>query len=102
MAKPTGAKAPPPEEPKTRPVMSFGPYPTDRNTSVEVSIWQNEIEVEGGSVTTFNVTTKRSYRDGNGEWKKNLNFRPHYLPVLMHALQMAYGWIMEQKNPAAE
>ena len=89
----------PKEEPKTRPVRNFGPYPTDRNTSVEAAVWQNEIDVEGGTITTYNVTVKRSYRTEDGEWKPNQNYRPHDLPVLIHALSQSYAWIMEQKNP---
>lgn len=94
-------KAPPKEESK-RPVMSFGPYPTDRNTSVEVACWQNAIEVEGGSITTFNVTIKRSYRDLEGNWHANQNLRPHDIPVLIHGLNQAYSWILERKNPSSE
>lgn len=80
--------------------MNYGPYPTDRNTSIEAAIWQNDIEVESGTIMTFNVTIKRSYRDGEGEWKPNQNFRPHDLPVLIHALNQSYSWILEQKNPS--
>jgi hypothetical protein len=93
-------KKPQKEEPKKRPVMNWGPYPTDRNTSVEVAVWQNEIEVEGGTVTTYNATVKRSFRDSEGNWNVNLNYRPHDIPVLLHALAQAYSWILEQKNPA--
>ena len=90
------------EEPK-RPVMSFGPYPTDRNTSVEVAIWQNEIEVEDErTVKTFNITPSRSYRDKEGEWHKNTNLRPHDIPVLIHALNSAYSWVLENRHAEPE
>lgn len=96
-------KAPPPKEEPKRPVVNFGPYPTDRNTSVEIAVWENEIEVEGGStITTYNVTVKRSYRDSEGVWKENKNYRPHDIPVLIHGLNQAYGFIMEKKNPSAD
>ena len=90
-----------PEAAKVRPVMNFGPYPSDRSTSIEVAIWQNEIEVESKAITTYNVTIKRSYRDEFGTWKPNQNYRPHDLPILMHALAKAHDWILEKKNPAA-
>ena len=94
------SSAPPAEEPKARPVMSFGPYPTDRNTSIEAAVWQNEIESGDSTFTTFNVTIKRSYRTEGGEWKANQNYRPHDLPVLVHALQKCHDFILEKKNPA--
>ncbi len=101
MAKPNGAKAPPKDEPK-RPVMNFGPYPSDRNTSVEIAVWSNDIEVDSGTITTYNVTVKRSYRDAEGKWFANQNYRPHDIPVLIHGLNQAYSWILERKNPASE
>lgn len=87
-----------------RPVVNFGPYPSDRNTSVEVAIWENEIDVEGPKkkIVTYNVTVKRSYRDGEGKWHANQNFRPHDLPVAIHGLQQAYSWILEKKVAPSE
>lgn len=82
-----------------RPVMNFGPYPTDRNTSIEVAVWQNEIEGSEGNFTTFNVTIKRSYRDESGAWHVNMNMRPHDLPVAVHALAKAHDFILEAKRP---
>ncbi len=91
-------KPEPPKEEAKRPAMNFGPYPTDRQTSLEAAIWKNEQEGNEGSFTTWNVTIKRSYRTDSGEWKVNANYRPHDLPVLQHALNQAYAWIMEQRN----
>jgi hypothetical protein len=102
MASSRKSPTPPPEEPKTRPIMNFGPYPSDRNTSIEAAIWQNEIDVESGTITTYNVTIKRSYRDESGTWKPNQNYRPHDLPILSHALQKAHSFILEKKNPNSE
>jgi hypothetical protein len=87
---------------KKRPIMNFGPYPTDRNTSIEVSVWQNQIDANEGTVTTYNVTVQRSYRDGKGTWQKNATFRPHDIPVIIHGLQKAYDYILEIKNAATE
>jgi hypothetical protein len=83
---------------KPRPIMSFGPYPSDRNTSIEASIWKNEIEGDGGTFAVFNVTLKRSYRDDKGDWQQNQNFRPHDLPVAIYALSKAHNYIMDQKS----
>ena len=82
--------------------MNWGPFPTDRNTSVEIAAWDNLIEVEGGTVTTYNVTIKRSYRDEKGEWKLNQNLRPHDIPVLIFALNKAYSWILDQKSARSD
>ena len=85
------------EEPK-RPVMSFGPYPTDRNTSIEVAVWENELQGDNGTYSVYNLSVKRSYRDEGGNWKSSGTYRPHDVPVLQHALAKAYDWIMEKKN----
>lgn len=97
MAKQNGGKQPPKEDPK-RPIINFGPYTTDRNTSVEVAVWENEITVEDRQIMTYNVTVKRSYRDSDGEWHANQNFRPHDLPVVIHGLQRAHAYILEKKT----
>lgn len=88
------------EEPKARPVMNWGPYPSDRNTSVEAAIWSNQLTVGNREITTFNVTIKRSFRDESGTWHPNQNYRPHDLPILIHALAKCHDWILEQKNSA--
>lgn len=95
----TQKKAPAKEpDPPKRPVMNYGPFSCDRNTSVEVAIWSNEVESDGRTFTTYNVTAKRSYRTESGEWKANQNYRPHDLPVLIHALQRAHAWILDAKT----
>jgi len=87
---------------KKKPAVSFGPYSTDRQTSIECAVWQNEVTVNEKPVTTFNVTIQRSYRDAQGNWQKNANFRPHDIPVLVHALQKAYDWTLEHRNGGSE
>lgn len=81
-------QAPPPVEEPKRPIRNFGPYSVGRDTSVEAACWENQIEVESGMITTYNVTIKRSYRDQKtGEWKANQNYRLADLPILIHAIQ---------------
>lgn len=87
---------------KKLPVMSFGPFTTDQMTSIEVAIWQNEFEGDSGKFTTYNITMKRSYRDKQGKWHPNLNYRPHDIPVMIHALEKAYAWILDAKAPTPE
>lgn len=87
---------------KKKPVVSFGPYPTDRQTSIEVAVWANEVTVNEQQVVTHNVTIKRSYRDAQGNWQSNQNFRPHDIPVLIHALGKAYDWVLEHRNGQTE
>lgn len=95
-------RKPPPKEEAKRPVISFGPFPTDRSTSIEVAVWENEIEGEERTFTTYNVTLKRSYRDEKGVWHPNQNFRPHDLPVVLHAMAKAHGWILDKKTESED
>jgi hypothetical protein len=85
------------KEEAKRPFQNYGPVMTDRSTSVECALWDNEIEVNGKQITTYNVTISRSYRDDKGEWHKNLNFRPQDLPPLLALLARAYFRVIQEK-----
>jgi len=82
---------------KKKPVASFGPYRTDRNTSVEVACWKNESEHEGRKIVTFNVTLKRSYKDGD-DWQQGGALRVQDIPAVIHGLQKAFGFILDSRN----
>jgi hypothetical protein len=83
---------------KKKPVISWR-YPTDRTTTIEVAVWPNMITLQSGEqVQVYSVTVQRSYKDQTGNWCKNGSYRGHDLPVLLHALQKAHTWILDQRD----
>jgi hypothetical protein len=83
---------------KKRPVIAFR-YPTDRSTTIEAAVWPSLITLQGGEqVQVYSVTVQRSYKDQAGNWQKNGSYRGHDLPVLLHALERAHAWILDQRE----
>lgn len=83
---------------KPRPVFSLR-YNSDSSTSIQVALWPNTITLRDGSVVTvLSLTIQRRYKDGNGDWHTSNSFRNHDLPVLMHALQRAHSYALDQRE----
>ena len=58
--------------------------------SVSVSVFVNEIDVEGGTRRIRNVNLQRRYRDSDdGEWKSTSSFGLGELPQLAAVLDLA-------------
>lgn len=80
-----------------KPVASFGPYWTNGSTNIKVAVWENQVNHDGKQVPVFAVTIQRSYRDDQG-WHESKSFWVQDLPVLVHALNQAHAWILEQRS----
>lgn len=86
---------------KPHPCHKIGPIPMDKNSSVEVAIWQNEVVLgDGRSFLVYNVTLHGSWRDADGTWKPLKSFRGSHLHVLIYCLQRANDWILTQRDPS--
>jgi hypothetical protein len=80
---------------KKGPVFTAGPFASGQSDLVELAVWENEIVVEGGrKVNLHTVTFSRNYRNEEG-WQKTKTLRQQDIPVLIHALQKAYSWILD-------
>jgi hypothetical protein len=81
-----------------RPLASWK-YPAASGVTVEVALWPHTIRLQDGSeIEVYNATVARSYRDQNNQWQKGGSFRVAELPVLVHALQSAFGFAMNQRE----
>lgn len=98
--------APSPAEPapggdggdRKKPIARFR-YPTDRSTTIEVAVWENQIATQDGTLLPVHgVTIQRSYKDGEGHWQRGGSYRAHDLPALLHALQRAHAWMLDQRE----
>jgi len=98
------APVPPPEanghhpngEVKRRPAASFAAM-TDRTTRIEVACWANQVKTQGGEYTQFSLTVSRSWKDSDGQWHQGGSFRVHDVPVLLHLVQSAYAYCLNQR-----
>lgn len=83
---------------KKGPVYSVGPFPSGQSDLIELAVWENEIVSEGGrKVNLHSITFSRNYRNEEG-WQKTKTLRPQDIPVLIHALQKAYSWILDNTD----
>ncbi len=63
---------------------------------IRVAIWANQ---SNGKGVWFNTTIVRLYKDGD-EWKETAAYGRDDLPIVSKAVDMAYGWIWKQDEPA--
>ena len=71
-------------------------YPVQAG-KINIGIWENTIGDGGDDRTVYAVSFSRSYHDGK-RWRDSKSMRTQDIPVLMHGLQVAYGWILEQSK----
>lgn len=81
---------------RKKPVVSFGPYPTG-SAMIEVAVWENTVGEGKEERLVYSVSFTRSYNDGK-EWKKTGSVRVQDIPFLIHGLQKAMDWIIEQNQ----
>ena len=60
---------------------------------IRATIWANETK---DHEAWFNVTISRLYKSDN-TWKDTATFRRDDLPIVVKALDMAYGWIWRKQ-----
>ena len=78
-----------PEETKKKPVKHF------RAGAIVASVWKNEFETkQGGKGYSYNVTTKRSYKDKQEKWQETDSIGVNDLPRSCYVQQQAYEWII--------
>ena len=59
---------------------------------IRVTIWANETEDHD---VWFNAVVSRLYKNGNA-WQETTTLRRDDLPIVMKAIDMAYGWIWQK------
>ncbi len=94
---PSPPPPPPPardDPPDNRPAASFK-YGVSGGI-IEVAVWPKRMTGDRGEYTVYNVTFGRSYKDGD-TWKTSDNVRGSDVPVLLHALQQAYAFVLDDR-----
>jgi len=69
---------------------------TGPGSVLEVSVWENQIQVESGrEITVEAVSFSRSYKDG-ADWHKSQNLRKQDLLVVANMLQRTFNYLTEE------
>jgi hypothetical protein len=70
----------------SKPVREF------RAANVRASIWRNQAEVDGRSVTRFSIRIEKRFRDARGNWQSTSNLVPQDIAKLQLVAAKAYGF----------
>jgi len=83
------------EESRT-PVVAF------RYRRISAAVFEQPVQVGDHEVTVFNVSLRRSYRDGQGNWRSTHTLRLVDLPSAILALQKCYEHILTVRDDDEE
>jgi hypothetical protein len=89
-AKKNSAVASKPEKGEgNRPVQSFN------LKGVRVSVFANQVKVEGREAVMHKTVVTKTYKDDGGEFKSTTSLGRDDLPVAVMLMEDAYRWILE-------
>jgi len=69
---------------------------------VSVSLWENEINVNGQVKTALKASVQRRYKDKDGQWKSSGSFSRNEIPLAMHCLQKAFEFMIESPGESGD
>ena len=74
------------------------PEKTFRQGCVSVSIFENEMNVNGSNVVRMNAVPQKSYKDKDGNWKHTTSFGVNEIPKLIVSLSKAYDFLTSKTD----
>ena len=69
--------------------------------AVSSALWENEIEVNGKTVTILKATVQRRYKDKDGNWQSSGSFSRNEIPLAIYCLQKSFEKIIEKQSEAS-
>ena len=70
---------------------------------VSSAVWENQMNINGKTVTVLKATIQRRYKDKNsGEWKSSGSFSRNEIAMAIFCLQKALEEIVDKQNNASE
>jgi hypothetical protein len=70
-----------------------------RAGQVSSALWENDIQVRGGTVKILKATVQRRYKDkDSGEWKSSMSFSRNEIPLAIYCLQKAFEKIIDAQS----
>lgn len=74
-----------------------------RAGQVSSALWENTIQVRGGTVKILKATVQRRYKDkDSGEWKSSMSFSRTEIPLAIYCLQKAFEKMIETQNGGSD
>ena len=70
---------------------------------VSSAVWENQMNINGKTVSVLKATVHRRYKDKNsGEWKSSGSFGRNEIPLAIFCLQKALEEIVDKQNAASQ
>ena len=71
--------------------------------TVTTAVWENQMNINGKTVTVLKATVQRRYKDkSSDEWKSSGSFGRNEIPLAIFCLQKALETIVEKQNAASQ
>ena len=71
-------------------------------SSIQASIWRNEVEKDGQMVVRFSVRIQKRFRKQDGEWENTDYYFPEDLPKLQLVAAKSFEFISLKESKDAE
>ena len=75
-----------------------GPTKKFRAGQVSCALWNNEIKVDGRSVSMLKASVERRYKDKDDTWKSSTSFSRNEIPLAIYCLQQAFAAMIEKRE----
>ena len=80
----------------TQPVKKF------RVGQVNCALRENELTVNGSTVTKLSATLERRYKDKNEQWKSSNSLGRNEIPLAIYCLEKAFEAMVEERSVNGE
>ena len=68
---------------------------------VSAALWENQVQVNGRTVTLLKATVQRRYKDREGKWQSSGSFGRNEIPMAIYCLQKAFEKIIEKQKDSS-
>jgi hypothetical protein len=73
-------------------------YLVARDTFIQASIWSRLVKLQDGTeFIAHDVSLRKCFKDGAGEWQSYYSFRGSELYAVAHAVSQANAWILDTR-----
>ena len=75
-----------------------GPVKKFQVGGISCALWENDMTIDGQSRSVLKATIERRYKDKSGEWKSSNSYGRNEIPLVIHALQQAFGYMVQKRG----
>lgn len=68
-----------------------------KDTYVQASVWERTVQTKDSTFVTHEVSVRKRYKNGNGEWASAHNFRASELYAVEYVVRKAEEWILDRR-----